>query len=102
MKPCVLASLERWNPTADQELAIRDRLRDLNAQLIVTSNMGTALITEAKGEVLLAPPEALAQRGGVEMSVVDADGTTHTFESIAVNGEGPEEALLAALKVVRV
>lgn len=101
MKPCVLASLETWNPTADQELAIRDRLRSLGAQLIVMSNVGTQVITPNHGEVLVEAPEALAYRTGLELSVVNADGTTKTYECVAVDGEGPEAALLAALQSVR-
>jgi hypothetical protein len=101
MKPCVLASLERWNPTTDQVLAIRDRLRALNAQLIVMSNVGTAVITPTHGEVLVEAPEALARKSGLELSVINADGSTRTYECLPFNGEGPEEALLTALGEVK-
>jgi hypothetical protein len=92
----VLASVEQWNPTAEQQREILARLSALNAQLLVTSTAGTQLIEPGNSAVVITAPEALSHRDGLELCVVNEDGTTHLYEHIA--SAAPEEALLHALE----
>jgi xanthine dehydrogenase YagT iron-sulfur-binding subunit len=97
-RPLVLATLERWSATAEQQLAIRAQLRGLGAQLLVVTESGTTLIGPDDEPMQLAsiPPQARAW--GLELSVIDADGQTRWSQHIAELNEPPAEALLRALR----
>jgi xanthine dehydrogenase YagT iron-sulfur-binding subunit len=97
-RPLVLANLDRWSATGDQNDAIRAQLRGLGAHLLIVSESGTTLLGPDDEPRQLAHVGSRPRPFGLEVSGVDADGNTRWSQHLAQLTQPPAEALLQALR----
>jgi xanthine dehydrogenase YagT iron-sulfur-binding subunit len=97
-RPLVLANLDRWSATGDQNDAIRAQLRGLGAHMLIVAENGTTLLGPDDEPIQLAHVTPRLRPFGLEVSVVDAEGNTRWSQHLAQLTQPPAEALLQALR----